>query len=95
MEGIEGACIPIAIHYEAETILISSSCNIKQSDIIYNVANESSIAYDSKLLLFSMIRLFIGLMACFLELMNWTNAFAIWGFTQEVLPRKNVSYPTF
>lgn len=39
---------PVAVHYEAETILISSRCNVKQGDIIYNMANESSIAYDSK-----------------------------------------------
>ncbi|KAL8131151.1 hypothetical protein AgCh_007176 [Apium graveolens] len=40
---------PVAIHYEAETILISSSSDVEHCDILYNVANQSSIAHDSKL----------------------------------------------
>ncbi|KAK1405494.1 hypothetical protein POM88_005099 [Heracleum sosnowskyi] len=46
-EPVSRLSFPVAFHYEADTILITNNSNIKHDDIIYNVANESSIAYPS------------------------------------------------
>ncbi|KAK1405491.1 hypothetical protein POM88_005096 [Heracleum sosnowskyi] len=46
-EPVSRLSFPVAFHYEADTILITNNSDIKQDDIIYNVANESSIAYHS------------------------------------------------
>ncbi|KAK1405490.1 hypothetical protein POM88_005095 [Heracleum sosnowskyi] len=47
-EPVSRLSFPVAFHYEADTILISSGSNVKQDDILYNVANESSVVNHSK-----------------------------------------------
>lgn len=58
MEGIEGTCIPRAVHYEAETILIGSMHDINQGAIVYNVVDESSLGYnfDAKTMSWAYVR---------------------------------------